>query len=78
MNDEKISLAIVGESGDAVPIKQTVERLEIKIETAIADTFSAICFANNNIADNEVKTSAKFAFAVALTNYLKEMNRNGD
>ena len=74
---EKISLAIVGESGDIVPIEKTTNaQLEIKLETVIADTFSAICYRNNNLTDSEIKTAEKFTFAVALKNYLKEMKEN--
>ena len=73
---EKVSIAIVGESGDIVPIKN--HNLEMKIETAIADNFSEICYRNNSIKDEEIKTAEKFAFAVALNNYLKEMKENAD
>ena len=73
---ESISMAIVNESGDNLPVKQTAERLEIKIETTIADTFSRICFINNGITDQEIKLSEKFHFAVTLNNYLKEMQKN--
>lgn len=71
---EQISVALVGESGEIVPIKE--RQIEMKIETAIADTFSEICRRNNNIADAEIKTAEKFHFAVNLQNYLKEMKEN--
>ncbi len=74
---EKISLALLNESGEVVPIdKVTDARLEIKIEVAIADLFSQICFRNNSIEDPEIKNAEKFFFALNLKNYLKEMKEN--
>lgn len=73
----KISLCLMDEMGDCVPIERcSQQQLEIKIDTAIADAFSAICFRNNSIADAEIKTAEKFYFAVNLQNYLKETNDN--
>ena len=73
---EKISLAIVGESGAVIPIQQSDERLDIKIDAAIADTFSQICFRNNSIEDAEIKTSEKFLLLLNLYEFQKEMKRN--
>lgn len=71
---EKISLCLVNESGDVVPIERvTNQQLEIKIDVAIADVFSQICARNNAINDQEIKTAEKFTFAANLQNYLKEM-----
>lgn len=73
---EKITVALVGENGDIVPLKN--HHVTLKIETAIADTFTEICFRNNSITDAETQTAEKFAFAVALNNYLKEIKQNAD
>lgn len=74
-----INLIISNRLGDALPIERiTPEQLEIKIETIIADTFSAICFRNNNIPDAETKTAQKFYFALYLKNYLEEIKENAD
>ena len=72
---EKISLVLTNESGDSVPIEQaTFTQLEIKIDVAIADIFSKICFRNNDITDAEIKVAQKFHLAMNLKNYLEEMN----
>jgi hypothetical protein len=73
---ERISLALVDESGETIVIKE--RQIETKIETAIADIFSEICRRNNEIADAEIKIAEKFHFAAALKNYLKEQKENGD
>lgn len=74
---DKISLTLMNESGNVLPVKETDERLEIKIEVAIADLFSSICYINNDIKDKEIKIAEKFSFAVYLRNYLEEIN-NGN
>ncbi len=72
---EQISLALISESGDIVPIMKTTDsHLEMKIETAIADTFSEICKRLNDFKDNEIKLAEKFHLAKNLNNYLEEMN----
>lgn len=74
-----INLVIANSLGDALPIERiTAQQLEIKIDVAIADMFSAICFRNNNIADAEEKTAQKFYFALNLKNYLEEIKENVD
>lgn len=75
---EQIKLVLTNESGDVVPIgKVSSVQLEMKIEVAIADIFSKICFLNNNIKDEEIKLAEKFNLAKNLKNYLEEMN-NGN
>ncbi len=75
---EQITLALISESGDVVPIEtENNSRLEIKLDVAIADLFSKICFANNDIKDAEIKLAEKFNLARNLKNYLEEMN-NGN
>jgi hypothetical protein len=72
----KISLCLIDDLGDSVPIEESVTKIESKIDMQIADTFSKICFHNNSITDAEIKTAEKFYFAVNLQNYLKEINEN--
>ncbi len=75
---EKISIALINESGDYVPItKATTTQIEIKIEMAIADTFSEICRRLNDLTDDEIKLAEKFNLAKNLKTYLEEMN-NGN
>lgn len=71
---EEIRLALINESGECVPIKATNAKLEIKIEVAIADTFSEICKRLNDLTDDEIKLAEKFHLAKNLKNYLEEMN----
>ncbi len=74
-----INLIIANRLGDALPVERiTAQQLEIKIDVAIADMFSQICFRNNNIADAEAKTAQKFYFALNLKNYLEEIKENVD
>lgn len=74
---EKIWLGLISESGETIEMLRTSNaQIESKIETAIAETFSAICFGNNSIADEEIKLAEKFNFALCLKNYLKEMKEN--
>lgn len=81
---EKISLviavAVAGEaSGDFVPLEKTSARqIESKIEETIAELFSQICFRNNSIEDQEIRTAEKFHFALYLKNHLKEIKENAD
>ena len=71
---EKITLMLTNESGESVPIEKVTDaQIEIKIDVAIADIFSKICFRNNSIQDQEIKTAEKFIFAANLNRYLKEM-----
>lgn len=72
---EEIKLALINESGDAIPIeKMSGERVAVRIDIAIADLFSQICFRNNAITDAEIHNAEKFLFALNLKNYLEEMN----
>lgn len=76
---EKISLVIAGESGDFLPLEKTsAGQLEAKLEETIADLFSKICFRNNSITDQEIKTAEKFHFALNLKNYLQEIKEDAD
>ncbi len=74
---EKISLSLTNESGDCLEIeKQTFGQIESKVEIIIADTFSGICFFNNDTPDNEIRIAEKFNFAVILKRYFKELKEN--
>lgn len=74
---EQISLALVSESGDVLPVETPKNFHAIAhLETTIAATFSEICFRHNSIADAEIQTAEKFFFALNLKNYLEEIKRN--
>ena len=76
---EQISLALINESGECVPIEKiSVGLIESKLELAIADTFTEICRTNNDISDSEIKIAEKFFFALNLKKYLKEIKQNAD
>ncbi len=76
---EKISFALIDESGNMIPIREVQKnaRIEIKIDIAIADIFSEICFINNSITDMEIKVAEKFQLAKILKNHLEEIKENG-
>ena len=71
---EEISLRICSESGESIIIKDSQERLDIKLDTVIADTFSKICFRLNGTEDREIRTAEKFMLAVHLNKFLEESN----
>lgn len=74
---EKISIALIDESGNFIEIpKQSSGKIESKLEESLADLFTAICFANNEIEDGEIRLAEKFHFANFLQNYLREQNKN--
>ena len=72
---EKISFGLMNESGDSATTSDAPRfgLIEEKTETTIADTFTQICFANNNHRDDETRIYEKFTFLLNLKNYLKEM-----
>ena len=72
---EKISLALVNESGEMILIGEE-KHLAAKIEIAIADTFAEIRSRINALPDEEIKTAERFNFALNLKNYLKEIKEN--
>ncbi len=70
---------LTNEAGDTVPVEKTTDaQLEIKIDVAIADLFSQICFRNNSMTDVPIKVAAKFNLARNLKNYLEETKENAD
>lgn len=74
---EKISLALFDESGAVVPISKISDaQLEIKLDIAIAEMFTKICFRNNKLDEQQIKTAEKFNFALNLKNYLQELKEN--
>ena len=50
--------------------------MESKAETMVAETFTAICFGNNGIVNDEARINAKLEFYLSLRKYLKEMKEN--
>lgn len=76
---EKISMALIDESGNIIPLRGSRRnaRIEIKIDVATADLFSEITFINNSILDEEIKIAEKFHLAKTLQNYLEEKKENG-
>ena len=76
---EKISIALIDESGNIIRLRESRRnaRIEIKIDVATADLFSEITFINNSISDEEIKIAEKFHLAKTLQNYLEEKKENG-
>lgn len=75
---DKVSVYIVAESGETIKICESNLRLQSKLDTAIADTFSEIVHLQQSIADEEMKTAEKFRLCLDLKNYLQEMRENAD
>jgi len=74
---EKIFLKLSNESGDWIALEKTNDaQIEIKIDTTIADLFSAICSRNHSLSDVEMKNAEKFRFALNLKEYLEDIKRN--
>ena len=76
---EKITFALIDESGNIIRLRECRRnaRIEIKIDIATADLFSEITFINNSISDEEIKIAEKFHLAKTLQNYLEEKKENG-
>lgn len=74
---EKITLALINESGDVVPIKQG-ESAGVKIDVAIGELISQINSRINSIDDQEIRTAEKFTFALKLKNHLQEIKNYAD
>ena len=74
---EKISLVIANESGDFIEVDSN-GKLEVKIDVAVAESFSRICAGMNSIENEPTKNAEKFNFALYLKNYERRINENYD
>ncbi|MDQ3750431.1 MAG: hypothetical protein M3367_15660 [Acidobacteriota bacterium] len=75
---EKIRACLCDESGNSIEIESSDLSLQSKLDVVIADTFSHIVRAQQDIQDAEIKTAEKFHFALNLKNYLEEMKENAN
>ncbi len=75
---ERISLQLINESGDAIEVEETGRKLESRLDIITAELFSQICFGNNSIEDEEIKTAEKFRLALNLKEYLEDIKRNAN
>ena len=73
---EKIVMQIADESGNTVEIVESDLKIQSKLDSTIADYFSQIIFAQQGIADDEIRIAEKFNLAHELKLYLKEMKTN--
>lgn len=73
---EKISLALVNESGEFVLINESDRKIESKIEIEIADYFTKINQELNKCTDTEIRVSEKFVLCTLLRNYLQEIKEH--
>lgn len=71
---EKITLCLADESGAVIALAASPLKIQSKLDTLIADTFSEIVCRQQSIADEEIKIAEKFHLARALKKYLEEMN----
>ena len=73
---EKIIMQIADESGNTVELIESDLKIQSKLDSTIADYFSRIIFAQQGIADDEIRIAEKFNLAHELKLYLKEMKKN--
>lgn len=65
----KVSMQLVSELGDALPVKDANANLESLLEITTAELFSEICKRNNDTQDDEVRLDEKFRFALNLREF---------
>lgn len=73
---EKISLGVANQSGAFVPVAESALKLQARLDVLIADTFSLIVRAQNEMPDDAARTAEKFNLAKHLNAYLEDM-KNG-
>ena len=69
----KISLQLVNESHDTIPVAAENANVESLLEIAMAEMFSEICTRNNNLDDKEIRVDEKFRFCLNLREYLIDL-----
>lgn len=68
----KISLALIDESGTVIPIQEKNYRIEGSLDIAIVELYAATMNRFKEMPDEETKFAAKFELVNLLTNFLKE------
>lgn len=68
----KISLALIDESGTVIPVNEKPYRVEENLDNSILELYSATFNRFKEMNDEEEKFAAKFELVNLLTNFLKE------
>ena len=68
----KISLALIDESGTVIPVNEKSYRVEQNLDLSIIELYTATMNLFKEITDEEAKFAAKFELVNLLTNFLKE------
>lgn len=73
----KISLALIDESGTVIPVNEKPYRVEENLDISILNLYTATLDRFKQMKDDEAKFAAKFELVNLLTNFLKE-NKTDD
>lgn len=68
----KISLALIDESGTVIPISEKTYQVEMRMDETILNLYSATFNRFKEMTDAELKFAAKFELITLLTNFLEE------
>mgnify|MGYP001370621486 CR=1 FL=1 len=68
----KISLALIDESGTVIPVNEKRYRVEENLDISILELYTATLNRFKEISDEEAKFAAKFELVNLLTNFIKE------
>lgn len=73
----KISLALIDETGTVIPVNEKPYRVEENLDISILNLYTATLDRFKQMNDEEAKFAAKFELVNLLTNFLKE-NKTDD
>lgn len=68
----KISLALVDESGNVIPLSERPFQVESRLDTAMIELWAEALKKFKAIGDEELRFAQKFEFINSLTNFLQE------
>lgn len=72
----KISLALIDESGTVIPVNEKPYRVEENLDISILNLYTATLDRFKAMDDEETKFAAKFELVNLLTNFLKETKQD--
>jgi hypothetical protein len=74
----KISLALIDETGTVIPVNEKRYRVEENLDTSILELYTATFEHFKQMTDEEEKLAAKFELVNLLTNFLKKTNADDE
>ncbi len=72
----KISIALIDESGAVIPVTEKPYQVEMKLDAAILELWADSANRFKAITDEEERFAQKFEFVNLLTKFFKEINDN--